>query len=111
MSINVDKYVQLFSRQLTAVKSGKLLGKQIITKCKNLQRDNLRENFKTNSLRHSIEINAMDLNFTEFFQNMGMDVNYDGNIDGAPEVYGMLSFLKSVSTYEFLKRLLYLLSI
>ena len=39
-------------------------------------------------------INAMDLNFTEFFQNMGMDVN---SIEGAPEVYGMLSFLKSVS--------------
>ena len=46
----------------------------------------------------------MELNFTEFFQNMGMDVNYDGNIDGAPEVYGMLSFLKSVSTYKFLKK-------
>ena len=46
----------------------------------------------------------MELNFTEFFQNMGMDVNYDGNIDGAPEVYGMLSFLKSVSI-SFKKRL------
>ena len=49
----------------------------------------------------------MELNFTEFFQNIGMDVNYDGNIDGAPEVYGMLSFLKSVRI-GFLKRLCYL---
>ena len=54
-------------------------------------------------MRYSITINAMELNFTEFFQNMGMDVNYDGNIDGAPEVYGMLSFLKSVSISYFEK--------
>ena len=47
----------------------------------------------------------MELNFTEFFQNMGMDVNpVDGSLDGAPEMYGAMTFLKSVSptTYKFL---------
>ena len=95
MSINFDNYSCLTANSCQIRQAAQKTNHQF-TKCKNLQRDNLRENFKTNSLRHSITINAMDLNFTEFFQNMGMDVNYDGNIDGAPEVYGMLSFLKSV---------------
>ena len=94
MSINFDNYSCLTA---TSCQIRQAAQKTNHHQVQNLQRDNLRENFKTNSLRHSITINAMDLNFTEFFQNMGMDVNYDGNIDGAPEVYGMLSFLKSVS--------------
>ena len=47
-------------------------------------------------------INAMELNFTEFFQNMGMDVNpVDGSLDGVPEMYGAMTFLKSVSLQIF----------
>jgi len=43
----------------------------------------------------------MELNFTEFFQNMGMDVNpVDGSLDGAPEMYGAMTFLKSMDWSE-----------
>ena len=46
----------------------------------------------------------MDLNFTEFFQNMGMDVNpVDGSLDGAPEMYGAMTFLKSVSPNKYIQ--------
>ena len=34
----------------------------------------------------------MELNFTEFLQNMGLDANSED----APQVYGMLTFFKSV---------------
>jgi len=41
-------------------------------------------------------INAMELNFTEFLQNMGLDVNSED----APQVYGMLTFFQSMDWSE-----------
>ena len=90
--------------QLTAVNSAKLLWKQIITKytkCKFYSQEQwVKETILKPTASHMI--NAMELNFTEFFQNMGMDVNpVDGSLDGVPEMYGAMTFLKSVSPQIF----------